>query len=115
MGVKILCTLGPASLSEKVIKRLTALDVSLFRLNLSHVKLEEVERLVQFIRSCSDTPICLDTEGAQIRTGTLKGGKLSVQSNEFITVPAGESYSSTDIGFRFYPDSVIDDLQVRCT
>ena len=55
MGVKILCTLGPASLSEKVIKRLTALDVSLFRLNLSHVKLEEVEELVQFIRGCSDT------------------------------------------------------------
>ena len=37
---------------------------------------------------------------------------MSVQSNEFITIPVGENYSPTDHGLRFYPEGVIDDLQV---
>ena len=64
---KILTTLGPSSLNEKVINDLTNLEVDLFRLNMSHVRINELENIIELIRAFSKTPICIDTEGAQIR------------------------------------------------
>src|ERR1022692_696401 len=68
---KVICTVGPASLKPRVIRRLQALGVSLFRINLSHTPLEEVRRAVAFLQKHTTVPICLDSEGAQIRTGTF--------------------------------------------
>ena len=48
---QILCTLGPASMNERVIRRLEGCGATLFRINLSHTALEEVEPAVQFIKS----------------------------------------------------------------
>ena len=69
---KILCTLGPSSLNPKIIRRLDALGVWLFRINLSHTKLNALESVVKEIQSLSNTPICLDTEGAQIPKHTMR-------------------------------------------
>ena len=66
MHIKILCTLGPASLKKGVIGRLEDLGVDLFRLNLSHTRIEDLEDHLNFIRSVTNVPLCLDTEGAQI-------------------------------------------------
>lgn len=68
----MLCTLGPSSLNRQVIERLQARNVDLFRINLSHTPLDKVEETVKIIQSYSSTPICLDTEGAQVRTGTME-------------------------------------------
>ena len=59
--MKILATLGPATFGEKEIRRLEAVGVSLFRINLSHTKLENLERLISEIRSFTAVPICLDS------------------------------------------------------
>ena len=67
MSVKILCTLGPVSLNKTIIKKLDMRDVSLFRINLSHTTLEDLESTIKIIQKHSNTPICLDTEGAQVR------------------------------------------------
>tara|TARA_Y100001970_G_scaffold293548_1_gene441132 strand:- start:2799 stop:4967 length:2169 start_codon:yes stop_codon:yes gene_type:complete len=64
---KILCTLGPKSLKSEVIKKLDMRGVSLFRINLSHTNLEELESYIKIIQKNSKTPICIDTEGAQVR------------------------------------------------
>ena len=74
---EILCTIGPASLNEQVISRLEALGVGIFRINLSHTKAEELEAIIKQIQSITDVPICLDTEGAQIRTGDLLKTELN--------------------------------------
>jgi len=71
--VSILCTLGPSSLNRQVIQRLEDRNVDLFRINLSHTPLDKVEETIRVIQShSSSTPICLDTEGAQVRTGTME-------------------------------------------
>ncbi len=70
--INVLCTLGPSSLNRQVIERLQARNVDLFRINLSHTPLDKVEETVKIIQSYSSTPICLDTEGAQVRTGTME-------------------------------------------
>ncbi len=84
---EILCTLGPASLNDRVIGRLTELGVSLFRVNLSHTVLEDVARVVDFIQSRTRVPVCLDTEGAQIRTGHIVDSPFEARENTLIRIP----------------------------
>ena len=64
---KILCTLGPKSLKSEIIKKLDMRGVSLFRINLSHTDINELESYIKIIQKNSKTPICIDTEGAQVR------------------------------------------------
>ncbi|TLZ69454.1 MAG: hypothetical protein E6K10_10625 [Methanobacteriota archaeon] len=71
--IRILCTLGPASLVPSVIEGLDRHQVYLFRINLSHTPLEAVASTIEFVQQHSTTPICLDSEGPQIRCGLVDG------------------------------------------
>ena len=84
MAKKILCTLGPASLNPDTLARLDLLGVDLFRLNLSHTPVDRIEEFVSLIREHSDIPICLDTQGAQARTGSFVDGIVSLQQGEIV-------------------------------
>ena len=66
-----MCTLGPASLDADVIRGLDERAVDLFRINLSHTPLEAVEPTIRWVQRHSSTPICLDTQGAQVRCGAM--------------------------------------------
>jgi sulfate adenylyltransferase len=76
MKIKILCTLGPASLRGDVIRALDERGVDLFRINLSHTPLEAVEPAIALVRRYSQVPICLDTQGAQVRCGKMADDTL---------------------------------------
>ena len=67
MSKKILVTLGPSSMSEDVITGCADLGVYVFRINLSHTPLDAVAPTIEKIRGWTDVPICLDSEGAQLR------------------------------------------------
>lgn len=84
--VEILCTLGPASMNDRVIARLEEMGISLFRVNLSHTKLSYVSTIIRYIQSKTSIPVCLDTEGAQIRTGTMVNGDIILKDNNIITI-----------------------------
>ena len=84
-SIEILCTLGPSSLNKYVINRLTDLGVNLFRINLSHTSVVELPKVIELIKSYTSVPICLDTEGAQIRTGRLNN-KLVVEKNGHLLI-----------------------------
>ena len=73
--INIIVTLGPASLNKKFLRFVNKKKVSLVRLNMSHVKLSKLENKIKFIKKNCKVPICIDTEGAQIRT-VLNGIKL---------------------------------------
>jgi pyruvate kinase len=83
---KISCTVGPTSLKPKIIRRLQALGVSLFRINLSHTPMEGVRPAIAFLQRHSTVPICLDSEGAQIRTGTFAAGLTNLKKDSLIQV-----------------------------
>ncbi len=74
MKIKILCTLGPASLRADVIKGLDQRGVDLFRINLSHTPPERVLPTIELVRRYSNIPISLDTQGAQVRCGLMADG-----------------------------------------
>ena len=65
--IKIFCTLGPSSLNPNFLRQIKG-KIDLIRLNMSHVKLNELKKNINFIRKFTKTAICIDTEGAQIRT-----------------------------------------------
>ena len=64
--ISIICTLGPSSLNKDFLN-FSKNKVSLFRLNMSHLSLSQLKKSINFIRKFSKIPICIDTEGAQIR------------------------------------------------
>jgi len=76
---KILVTVGPASLNKKFLK-FCINNVSLLRLNMSHIKISNLSPIISFIRKHNKkTPICIDTEGAQLRTKIKK--KIFLKKN----------------------------------
>lgn len=110
MSIELLCTLGPASMNARVISRLEHLGISLFRVNLSHTKLEDVERVVRFIQDHSRVPVCLDTEGAQVRTTALAGGTVALRENSLVTVHA-KPVPGDDRNIALYPPYVVAALR----
>lgn len=109
--VELLCTLGPASLNDKVIHWLERAGTSLLRLNLSHTRIEDVEHIVNFIQKRTRVPICLDTEGAQVRTGPLVDGKITVRENRFLTART-RAAAGDQSSISFYPGYIVNQLQV---
>ena len=109
MNKEILCTLGPSSLNDRVIARLAELGVSLFRLNLSHLKLSQVAGIIEFVQSRTTVPLCLDTEGAQIRTSDLADGVTFLKENSILHIHKkpvpGDSHD-----FNLYPANIVERL-----
>ncbi len=81
-SVGVMCTLGPASLDPVVIRELDARGVDLFRINLSHTSIDDVEATIDLIRRYSQVPISLDTEGAQVRCGHVVPGLVLEAGSE---------------------------------
>jgi len=81
---KIIATLGPSSLEEKVVKKMDLLGVDIFRINLSHVNIDEFENTIKIVKNWTNKPVCLDSEGAQLRTGDFKGTKLQLKTGSKI-------------------------------
>ena len=68
MKHKIFCTLGPSSLNSYFLKKLKKSEIEILRINLSHTSIKNLPKIINFIKKYTKIPICLDTEGAQIRT-----------------------------------------------
>ena len=107
----ILCTLGPASLNADSIRRLDQLGVDLFRLNLSHTRVDQLEQLISLIQANSNVPICLDTQGAQVRTGTLTNDTISLQTNSVIRLMSAPDEGNSK-AVPLYPASVLPQLVI---
>ncbi len=110
MNKEILCTLGPSSFEDGVIARLERLGVTLFRINLSHTPTEEIERVIARVQRVTEVPLCLDTEGAQIRTGRLRGGTVELVENAVVTAH-GEPREGDAENFSLYPDGIVARLE----
>src|SRR5260370_33900037 len=76
---KIVCTIGPARRSPKMIDRLLSAGMDVARLNFSHGTHEEHAKNISMLRAAAiehekPTPILADLQGPKIRTGPLAGG-----------------------------------------
>ncbi len=83
----LLCTLGPSSLDPRVIRALTDVGVTSFRINMSHTPLSDLEGIIRRIQHATEVPICLDTEGPQIRTGRVRAATVVTAGARVRLVP----------------------------
>ena len=86
MQPKILVTLGPSSLKRSIVEQMSNERVYVFRINLSHTELDEVESTVKKIQSFTDVPVCLDSEGAQIRNRSMENGGVSYRAGDVVKI-----------------------------
>jgi len=101
--MNIFCTLGPASLNKKFLTFVEKKKyiVSLVRINLSHVKAQDIKKTVNFIRKYCSIPICIDTEGAQIRAKVnTKSKKKIIKKNNYFYLNQDKGY------FNLYPQKI---------
>ena len=106
--ISIFVTIGPSSLNKKFLNFINR-KASLARLNMSHVKLNKLEKKILFIKKHCSVPICIDTEGAQIRvkSNKTKIKKIKIRDKVIINKNNGN--------FNFYPEKVFDLLKKKDT
>lgn len=87
---KIICTIGPSSETEEIIKGLCNAGMNVARLNFSHGTYEEHQRridTVKKVRSELNMPIAimLDTKGPEYRIKTFKDKKITLNDGDKFT------------------------------
>ena len=105
---KIVATLGPASDSEVMLRRLIQAGVNVFRLNFSHGTPEEHALEIKRIRKLSkelgkNIAIMQDLRGPKIRLGTLNKDGLTLKTGSIVKMFAGEKSNSDDMLPVTYP------------
>ena len=82
--VKILATIGPASSSPEMLRKLFKAGADAFRVNMSHGSHEDHEKSIQAIRALEKEfarPIAIlaDLQGPKLRVGEFTGGKAVIR------------------------------------
>ena len=112
---KIVCTIGPARRSPRMIIRLLRAGMDVARLNFSHSTHEEHARNIAQLRSAAHElrktiAILADLQGPKIRTGALAGGRpvLLRAGQKFVITTARVLGDSTRVStvFRSLPRDV---------
>ena len=106
---KIVCTLGPSTSDDAVLRKLMLSGMDVARLNFSHgtqkTQLETIERVRRLRKELSlPTAIMLDTKGPEIRLKSFQKGSVLLQKGQTFTfctqdVPGDETRVSIT-----YPD-----------
>ncbi|MET0258753.1 MAG: pyruvate kinase, partial [Methylobacterium sp.] len=89
--VKILATLGPASSSEEMIRKLHDAGADVFRINMSHTDHGSMRELVRRIRNVEEAVgrpigILADLQGPKLRVGKFEDGKVDLAIDDIITL-----------------------------
>src|SRR6266849_1486655 len=107
---KIVCTIGPASRSPRMIDRLLKAGMDVARLNFSPGANEEHAKSISMLRAAAmehEKPIAIlaDLQGPKIRTGPLAGGGpvLLRAGQRFVITPAKVLGDSTRVNTVFTP------------
>ena len=88
---KIVCTIGPASRTDSVIKNLIKSGMNVGRLNFSHGNPEEHREDIRRIRSIAShlervVTILIDLPGPKIRIGKLQNEPLVLKKDDTVTL-----------------------------
>ncbi len=90
---KIVCTIGPASDSEEMVRALCLAGMNVARLNFSHGTHEEHLKRIETIRKVRNElklpiAIMLDTKGPEYRIGTFENGSVNLKEGDIFTFTA---------------------------
>ncbi len=97
---KIICTIGPASRSEQMLRALIDAGMNVARLNMSHgdhASHGETIELLKRLRAEKGVPlaIMLDTKGPEIRLRNFEGDSVQLEPGQKFTLICGEDIPGT--------------------
>ena len=92
---KIVCTLGPSTDKEEVLRNLMKNGMNVARMNFSHGTHEEQKARLDMIKKLREElnlPVAalLDTKGPEIRIGDVEGGKMELKPGQEFTLTTEE-------------------------
>lgn len=113
---KIVCTMGPNTSDEEMLRKLMKAGMDIARFNFSHGTHEEQKArmdLLKKVRKELKLPIAilLDTKGPEIRTGLLEGGqKVVLKEGEIFTLTTEEITGNSQRCYQTY-DGLPEDVK----
>lgn len=95
LKTKIVCTLGPASRTEKVMTEMLRAGMNVARLNFSHGTHEYHKEMIETFRAARDklgvpAAVMLDTKGPEVRLRTFKDGTATLREGATFTLTTEE-------------------------
>ena len=116
---KIICTIGPASESKEMMRKLAENGMDIIRLNFSHGDFEEHGRRIQNIREVNqelnkNIAILLDTKGPEVRLGEFANGAEAYEKGDVVTI-VRDKILGTKERFHIQCPEIFDDLSVGST
>ncbi|MGN0537681.1 MAG: pyruvate kinase [Acutalibacteraceae bacterium] len=111
---KIICTLGPATDNDEVLKQLMINGMAVARLNMSHQTYEEHIRRINKVKQFREelnipVAILLDTKGPEIRTGDFCEKKVMLEAGQTFTLVTDDIVGDNtrcSISFKNLPNDV---------
>ena len=98
---KIVCTLGPASSDESVLKEMILNGMNVVRLNFSHGTYENFHELIARVKKLRremgvPLAILLDTKGPEIRLGNFENKSEEIKAGDFFTLTTNDIQGTKD-------------------
>src|SRR5262245_63985864 len=92
---QIVCSIGPASASENILKKLIQTGMNVARLNFSHGDYAFHRRTIRMIRRLErklDRPVAIlqDLPGPKIRIGAVEGNHVRLRSRQTLVLTTRE-------------------------
>ncbi|MGI5992960.1 MAG: pyruvate kinase [Methanosarcina sp.] len=128
---KIVCTIGPASSSEEMIRKLMLTGMNVARINFSHGNFESHSEVIRRVRKVAaelnrTVAILADLPGPKIRIGELEKEPIMLHKGNFVTLTVDEELGNEKripVSYKQLPESVVPGsliylsdgfIQLRC-
>jgi pyruvate kinase len=102
---KIICTLGPASLSKQTIEKMFQAGMNGARINTAYGSLAQYQSVIETVREVADIPVIIDVKGPEIR---IRASQRKVISKGDI-LEVGFNGEEVSFNHDFYDEMRVDD------
>ncbi len=129
---KIVCTLGPATDNEEVLRQMMLEGMNVARCNFSHATYDEHKKRMDMIKKLrkevgQPVAILLDTKGPEVRVKNFKDGRVTLEDGQLFTLTDDEVegtkdkvsvtynrlYEDLEVGMRVLIDDGLIEMQVE--
>lgn len=129
---KIVCTLGPATDNEDVLRQMMLAGMNVARCNFSHATYDEHKKRMDMIKKLrkevgQPVAILLDTKGPEVRVKNFKDGRVTLEDGQLFTLTADDVegtkdkvsvtynrlYEDLEVGMRVLIDDGLIEMQVE--
>ncbi len=97
---KVICTIGPASMDSKTLKRMYEAGMDAARINIAHGDFEQYKEIIRLTREIGEIPIIIDIKGPNIRTRNKT--PIKVKTGEVLV--AGFENEELTFSYNFYDE-----------